>query len=122
MKAVIFFAHGSGRQETNRTFFELAEKVAAELNLWAFEVAFVEPYLPSFQQAFDSCIEKGADAILVYPHFLSSGVHLTRDLAAEIAKARSVHPKIEINTALPLGEHPGLPELIARIVKEGLLR
>ena len=120
MKALIFLAHGSRRREANKAFFELAEKVARELNLPVFEVAFVEKTLPSFQNAIRSCIEKGASSILVYPHFLSSGIHLTRDLAKEIEGVRCSHPHIEISCTLPLGEHPDLSELVSRIVEEGL--
>ncbi len=120
MKAVIFLAHGSRRVEANKAFFELSAKIAGKLNLGIFEVAFIEPSLPSFQAAIESCVERGADRILVYPHFLSSGVHLTKDMTAEIKKARCSHPQIEISCTLSLGEQPELLDLISRVVEEGL--
>jgi sirohydrochlorin ferrochelatase len=120
MKAVIFLAHGSRRAEANKAFIDLSEKIAEKLNLRIFEVAFIDSSLPSFQNALESCIERGADSILVYPHFLSSGVHLTRDMTAEIEKARCSHPQIEICCTPSLGEHPDLLDLVSRIVEGGL--
>ncbi|MDP4086901.1 MAG: sirohydrochlorin chelatase [Bacillota bacterium] len=114
MKAVIYIAHGSRRQAANQHFITFINEAANEK---FYEYGFLEHAEPSVQQAVDDCIQKGATDITIVPVFLSSGVHVTKDIPAEILEARKEHPSISFHYSHPLGTD----QILVKILKDRLL-
>ena len=78
MKTLILIAHGSRIERSNDEIKSLSEAVAAKVR-GRFEIvccAFLEIAAPSIPEAIESCIQSGADEILLYPYFLTAGRHV----------------------------------------------
>lgn len=77
------------------------------------EPAHMELAEPSIQTAFDRCVARGAELVVVSPYFLLPGRHWDQDIPGLTAEAAERHPGIPFLVAAPLGLHP----LMARVVE-----
>jgi precorrin-8X/cobalt-precorrin-8 methylmutase len=59
-------------------------------------------------------VEKGAKKIILHPFFLSSGMHVTKDIPEMIREAGTLYPDVRFIYTEPLGTH----EKLAHIVME----
>ena len=67
---------------------------------------------PTFDDAVDRLVAKGAEEILIHLHFLGDGFHVRETLPQLIEKARARHPEISIRSTSPLGTDPRIAEII----------
>lgn len=67
---------------------------------------------PTFEDAVQRCLERGAWRIVVVPFFLGPGRHMSKDIPYLIRKISYTHPDIEWNLAEPLGAHPLLVKVL----------
>jgi sirohydrochlorin ferrochelatase len=106
--AYIVFAHGSSVESANQAVREVA-KQAAELGAWrVFAAAFLEGGKPSLAEAIDELAGRGESRFIVVPYFLTTGLHLQRDLPRLIEQIRTKHGGIEIEVTPPLDGHPAM--------------
>jgi sirohydrochlorin ferrochelatase len=56
--------------------------------------------------------------VVLVPYFLSSGVHVRRDLAAACERLSARFPGVVFRLAEPLGRHPLLVEVLAQRAAE----
>jgi sirohydrochlorin ferrochelatase len=104
----IVFAHGSSIESANQEVREVA-KQAAELGGWrVFAAAFLEGGKPSLAEAIDELAAGGESRFIVVPYFLTTGLHLQRDLPRLVEDTRTAHPEIEIEVTPPLDGHPAM--------------
>ncbi len=82
------------------------------------EAAFLELAEPDIARGGARCVERGASLVLMIPYFLSSGVHLIRDLTAARDELIACHPQVEFRLGPPLGPDPLLEELVARRARQ----
>ena len=115
--AIVLIAHGSRRAEANAELVQLAEKVREQRSDCLVAPAFLELAEPSIPAAVRDCIEQGAQRVLLFPYFLSSGVHVTRDLEEFRRRFADEHPTVEFRLARPLGAHPGIPSLVLELLQ-----
>ncbi len=110
--AYIVFAHGSSVESANEAVREVARKAAA-LGKWRASIAsFLEGGSPNLGAAIDELAARGESRFVIVPYFLTTGLHLKRDLPKLIAEARAKHPKIDIEVALPLDGHPAMESVL----------
>lgn len=114
MKALVIVAHGSRRGASNDEVRELSRKVSEVLgsDYSMVNTGFLELAEPLIPDAIEECIEKGATSVAVLPYFLSAGRHVVEDVPAEVAKAQSKFPEVEIQIKPHIG---GLPSMISLI-------
>jgi sirohydrochlorin cobaltochelatase len=106
--AYVVFAHGSSVESANQAVREVA-KQAAELGAWrVFATAFLEGGEPSLADAIDELAARGESRFIVVPYFLTTGLHLQRDLPHLIEQIRTEHHGIEIEVTPPLDGHPAM--------------
>jgi len=74
--------------------------------------AYLEFGKPDIMTAIRQCVEDGATRIIAHPYFLSSGMHVTRDIPEIISKARGMYPALELVYTDPLGVHDKLVEIV----------
>ena len=115
--SIILFAHGSVVREANRQVCYLAEEVS-RLAHCPVDCAFLEQAPPDLPAAVAQAVERGARRIVVIPYFLTMGVHVRNDLPRLIDRQRSQFPGVEILVGQPLGDYPGMPQLILDRVRE----
>jgi len=108
MTGYIVFAHGSSVESANQAVRTVARQ-AAERGGWSnYTSAFLGGGRPALPDAVTELTARGANHIVVIPYFLTSGLHLERDLPALIAELKHSHPGLEVEVTLPLDGHPGL--------------
>jgi sirohydrochlorin ferrochelatase len=114
MKALVIVAHGSRRSSSNDEVRELSQKVS-EVVAEAYQqvnTGFLELAEPLIPDAIIQCIEHGATSVDVLPYFLSAGRHVIEDVPAEVEKAKSLYPDVDISIKPYVG---GLPAMVTMI-------
>lgn len=114
--AVILIAHGSRRAAANDDVREIARDLASSGDYAFVEVAYLELAAPSIPDATRSCVQRGAQRVLLMPYFLSAGRHVVEDLQAFRAELSQTHPGVSLVLCPPLGLHP----LMVQIVRDRL--
>ena len=116
MNVLLVIAHGSRRDESNLEIESLTNKLAS-FNTKEFDVvipAFLEFATPSIVKAIKKCSDIGASSVTVLPYFLSAGVHITRDIPGEIAKASKNIPNLKIKIANYFGSRDEIAEILIK--------
>src|SRR5512141_2876222 len=109
--AILLLAHGSRVAEANNAAREVAAMVQQMTDFEIVEVAFREQHCPNIQQGVDSCVQQGAQRILLVPYFLYPGAHVLEDLPEELEEAKRRHPGVEMVLGKHLGAHRKLAEI-----------
>lgn len=110
---LIVVDHGSRRHESNLMLERMAEMIAEAVEYPIVEPAHMELAEPSIQTAFDRCVERGAELVVVSPYFLLPGKHWDQDIPALTAEAAARHPEVPFLVTAPLGLHPGMASVVA---------
>src|SRR5262245_65838027 len=93
--ALLLIAHGSRRAEANADLDHLAADLRRRGAFDHVQVSYLELAEPSIAAGGELCVRAGADEVILFPYFLSAGVHVTEDLAAARAKlARSEERRV----------------------------
>ena len=116
--AVLLIAHGSRQQSANDDLRDLVARLAATGNYPIVEGCFLELAEPDIPSGALQCVSRGATRVLLIPYFLSSGVHLERDLRAARDELSRIHPHVEFRLGAPLGPHPLLDQLVLTRIGE----
>jgi sirohydrochlorin ferrochelatase len=112
MTAYVVFAHGSSVESANEAVRTVSREAARRGGWKLYETAFLGGGRPNLEEAVHQLLTDGATEIVVIPYFLTSGLHLERDLPALIAETRRTHPDIAIRATEPLDGHPGLIDAV----------
>jgi sirohydrochlorin ferrochelatase len=103
--AVIIVDHGSRRAESNALLEEVArqfgQRFAAKYPI--VEPAHMELVEPSIATAYDRCVQRGAQRIVVCPYFLGPGKHWTQDIPRLMAEAAARFPQTVFHVSPTLG-------------------
>jgi sirohydrochlorin ferrochelatase len=123
MTSLLIIAHGSRRNQANRSMQQLAKKVACHLpmNVDDVRVGFLEFSQPSVQSCIDACFNNGSHQVLVLPYFLANGNHVSKDIPNEIAAAKRKWPNKQIYLLPHIGEMEEMSSLIAKRCLETLI-
>jgi sirohydrochlorin ferrochelatase len=120
--ALLLIAHGSRQEEANADLSQLAAALRVQGRYGVIETAFLELAEPTITQGAARCVAQGARRVILLPYFLSAGIHVRRDLAAQRGALAAEYPEVEFRLAEPLGPHSLLLEVIterARQAEEG---
>jgi precorrin-8X/cobalt-precorrin-8 methylmutase len=81
--------------------------------------AYLQFSEPDIMTTIKECAGNGAKRITIHPYFLSSGMHVTKDIPEMIEAARALYPAIEFVYTEPLGVHEKLLHVIIDRIKNG---
>jgi sirohydrochlorin ferrochelatase len=109
---VVIVDHGSRRAESNDMLLEVVELFRRQSGYSIVEPAHMEQAEPSLGAAFDRCVERGAEMVVVHPYFLLPGRHWKHDIPALAAQAAERHPEVRFVVTDPLGLHPLMAEIM----------
>lgn len=120
MLGLIIVDHGSRFPESNQLVVRVAQ---AFQKRFADQFAIVEPAHmelaePSIQVAYQRCVERGAQRILVIPYFLGPGKHWTTDIPALVTQAAANSPETSWSLAAPLGLDDLMLDLLHKRAQE----
>ncbi|MGH7226641.1 MAG: sirohydrochlorin chelatase, partial [Gemmataceae bacterium] len=117
--ALLLIAHGSRQETANADLLHVA--AALRQCGWPIVVAsFLELAEPGIEDGGVSCVEQGAECVILVPYFLSAGVHVRRDLSEARMKLAERYPGVAFRLAEPLGRHPLLLDVVAERVREAI--
>lgn len=91
---------------------EMVEMIRGVVPYEIVEPAHMELAEPSIATAFDACVARGADTVVVSPYFLLPGKHWTEDIPALTAEAAERHPGVRFLVTAPLGLHPLMAQVV----------
>lgn len=107
------FAHGSPVESANEAVRVLTRNLAARGGFALMEASFLEGGQPDLPGAVKILVEKGATRIVVLPYFLTTGIHLQRDLPRIVEELRGIYKEIGFEVRGPLDGHPALLDVLA---------
>ena len=113
-KALIIIDHGSTVNEANNLLVSIKEKLSGYpgFGFDIIEYCHMELAPPTLEDAFASCVDSGADEIVVHPYFLAPGRHSKTDIPNMVNAASSKFPEIKYKITEPLGLHDKIIEVI----------
>src|SRR3974390_2571436 len=92
--ALLLMAHGSRQEEANADLYHVAAAMRTRGSFVRIEPAFLELAAPSIEEGAARCVASGAEQIVMVPYFLSSGVHVRRDLAGLREQLAQRYPRV----------------------------
>ena len=124
MKALLLVAHGSRRESSNQEVRDLAVRLADRSagRFGHVGCAFLEIAEPLIPEGIQQCIDRGADAVIVLPYFLSAGRHVVEDIPNDVAVKQAEHPEVDIRIAPYLGSVEGVIDLLLAAGSQGAPR
>eukprot|EP01031_Cornospumella_fuschlensis_P025521 gene25521-30811_t len=96
---------------------QVSERFKAQSGYSIVEAAHMEMAEPSIQEAYDRCIQQGANLIVCHPYFLSFGKHVRDDIPSLVEEAAKRHPGSRFTITDPLGVQEGIVGLIMQAVQ-----
>lgn len=114
--ALIIIDHGSKSEAANAMLENLADMLRT-MTSWYVYPAHMDLAEPTLAMAFAAAVSEGADAIIVFPYFLSPGVHSRQDIPRLCAEAAAGYKDLQWHCTGPIGLDPLLAELILRRVQ-----
>ncbi|GBG69997.1 hypothetical protein CBR_g4824 [Chara braunii] len=109
---IIIVDHGSRRRESNEMLDAFVKIFQAHTGRGIVEGAHMELAEPSIAMAFDRCVQRGANLVVVSPYFLSPGRHWFKDIPSLVASAAAKHPRVRYLIAAPIGLHTLVAEVV----------
>jgi len=119
-KAIMLLGHGSKALEANETLRKVAASVKERGGYGMVLPAFLQMEKPDFQEAADMLVASGFDDITVMPYFLYMGLHVTKDLPAEMEEAQRRHAGLKVGLTQNLGFHDKLIDITIQRIEESI--
>jgi sirohydrochlorin ferrochelatase len=120
-EGVILLAHGSQSPRAEEGLQEIASQVKERLGGSQVTLAFLQFNRPNLPEAIAGAVAKGMKRIVVVPFFLAPGVHVRKDIPAELDQARARHPGVEILFSRPLLPDARIAEILLDRIWEALI-
>ena len=73
---------------------------------------------PTVESRIEELIDGGVDTIVLFPHFLGAGSHVSSDIPRLVRETEKRHPAVRIRLTPHLGKLDGLEHLIFDKMKE----
>jgi precorrin-8X/cobalt-precorrin-8 methylmutase len=115
MENILIIGHGSPKKEANNVDIVgklLHNAIHPNCSDACVRAAYLQFAEPDIMGAIRQCVEDGSTKIIVHPFFLSSGMHVTKDIPEMIAEAREMYPRVEFIYTNPLGIHDKLVQIM----------
>lgn len=117
-RGIVIVDHGSRLAASNVLLEDVVNHFAARFPHYAVvEAAHMELSEPSIATAYDRCVARGADEIIVAPYFLGPGRHWQQDIPRLTASAAAQHPGTRFHVAPPLGLDDLLLDLLEKRIQ-----
>lgn len=115
MDYILLTGHGSPKKDANSLDHVaklLHGMIHPDCSGNCVRVAYLQFADPDISTAIAACVRDGAKKVVIHPYFLSSGMHVTKDIPQIIRDAGTRYPDVEFVYTEPLGVHNKLAELV----------
>jgi sirohydrochlorin cobaltochelatase len=109
---ILIVSHGSPREEANRRFVALVERVASRLGRPHVRAAFLTGAEFSIPRRVAELAEQGVRRIVLMPYFLAAGRHVTEGIPELLEHCRQAHPQVTFEVLPTLEDDPALEDLL----------
>lgn len=113
MNGVLILAHGSKRQETERTLNSLIEKVKQKVDENLIYPAYLQFSEQNLEKGIEYLVDNGVKNIKIVPLFLFNGVHVTQDIPNELDEIMGRYPGVTVKMSRHLGDDDRIADIIA---------
>jgi len=115
MEHIILIGHGSPKKDANN--IELVGKllhrtIHPDCHRDCVRVAYLQFSEPDIMGTIKGCVDDGARRVILHPYFLSSGMHVTKDIPEMIDEAAKKYPHVQFTYTEPLGIHEKLVQVV----------
>lgn len=117
---IIIVDHGSRRAASNDMLLLAVANFEAQGDYSIVEPAHMELAQPDIKTAFQNCVKRGAERVIVFPYFLSPGRHWSEDIPALVGDAAAEFPDVEWLVTAPFGLHSGMSSIISDRIRQCL--
>ena len=120
MESIILIGHGSPKKDANNIEVigrMLHSSMHPACDNDCVKVAYLQFSDPDIMGTIKECILAGARKITLHPFFLSSGMHVTKDIPEMIQEAKKANPGVEFIYTEPLGIHEKLVQVVIERIK-----
>ncbi|KKB44871.1 sirohydrochlorin chelatase [Bacillus thermotolerans] len=118
MKAVLYVCHGSRVRKGREEAYHFIEQTKPFVDVPIQETCFLELAEPTIAQGVASCVEQGADEIIVFPFLLLAAGHAKKDIPHELKKVKGQFPAVTFYYAQPIGVHEALIDILIERMEE----
>jgi precorrin-8X/cobalt-precorrin-8 methylmutase len=124
-ESILLLGHGSPKKDANN-LEQVGKMLHGMLHAGCTEdcvkVAYLQFAEPGIPDSIKECVKQGAKKIILHPFFLSSGMHVTKDIPEMIQEARSLYADVQFIYTEPLGIHEKLAHIVLERISaaEGL--
>jgi precorrin-8X/cobalt-precorrin-8 methylmutase len=114
-ESILLLGHGSPKKDANN-LEQVGKMLHGMLHAGCEEdcvkVAYLQFAEPGIMDTIRESVNRGAKKIILHPFFLSSGMHVTKDIPGMIAEARGLYPEVKFIYTEPLGVHEKLAQIV----------
>lgn len=110
---LILVGHGSPREEANRDFISLAERVGARMGSLNVSAAFFSIATPTIEDVVSQAYAEGKRRFVLQPYFLHNGAHITKDIPALLSEIKGKFAEISMLFLPTLEGEPALEDILA---------
>ena len=111
-KAILIIAHGSQLNKANEEIRQLANYLNQEIKDVVIAYSFLESSKPNIEEAATTLVKQGIQKIYLYPHFLTEGRHVSKDISQITDSLKKHHPQVHFQKTEYLGKSPSFFEYI----------
>lgn len=115
--ALILLAHGSRDARWRAPFDDLAQALAARLEV-PLRMAYMELCEPSLETTAAELAAAGCRQADILPLFFAAGRHLREDVPGQIDALHAAHPDLALDLLAPVGEHPAFVDALVAIIEQ----
>jgi precorrin-8X/cobalt-precorrin-8 methylmutase len=120
MENIILIGHGSPKKDANNIETVgrlLHNRIHPDCADDCVKTAYLQFAKPEIKDAIKKCVEDKAKKIVIHPYFLSSGMHVTKDIPEMITEAKQTYPDVEFIYTEPLGIHEKLVQVVIERIR-----
>ena len=117
---LVLLAHGSRNPGWLEPFKTLLRDLRREAGADRVYLAYMQLAEPLLAHVVRDLAAGGVRAIRVLPLLIAAGNHAEKDIPAEVAALRKVHPGVKLEVLPPIGSHPRFRTMLRELVKESL--
>ena len=121
MEIIIIVGHGSLEKEAGNIEFvaeSLHRMIHDKCEDKCVRAAYLQFLDPDLRHVINLSVEDGAKKIIVHPYFLSSGVHVTKNIPQIVKEAGGLFPDVEFICTKDLGAHDKMVEVVLERINE----
>jgi sirohydrochlorin ferrochelatase len=118
MEAILYICHGSRVKKACEQAITFIKKCMAQSPVSIQEFCFLELASPTIEEAYEKCVQRGADKIIVLPVFLLTAVHAKEDIPKELERIRKRFPHVEMVYGRPIGVHHHMIDILIERLHE----